>query len=102
MSSGYGFGPDIAITIGQWQHLEELMRDTGAELAAGSTSGFAPSVRGSAATFLAAWSGYAAVSATLAEGFVGALRSTDSLYRQTDTMSEAELKRLDGRLGPAR
>ena len=102
MSGGYGFGPDIAVTIGQWQHLEELMRDTGADLAAGSTSGFAPSVRGAAATFLAAWAGYAGESAELADGFVRALGSTDRLYAQTDTLSAAELDRLDGRLGPAR
>ena len=74
------------------------MRDTGADLATGSTSRFAPSMRGSAATFLAAWSGYAAEGASLVE----ALLSTDSLYRRTDTRSEAERKRLDGRLGPAR
>ena len=48
-SSGYGFGPAIATAIGQWQHLEELMRDTGADLATGSTSRFAPSVRASTA-----------------------------------------------------
>jgi hypothetical protein len=33
---------------------------------------------------------------------VKALGSTDSLYGRTDRLSEAELQRLDGRLGPAR
>jgi hypothetical protein len=49
-----------------------------------------------------AWAEYAGESSTIADGFVRALGSTNTLYSQTDRLGEAELKRLDGRLGPAR
>ncbi|QWZ07593.1 hypothetical protein KRR39_19540 [Nocardioides panacis] len=103
MSDGYGVtAGSIPLTTEQWRSLQELMVATQDGLAAESPSGFAPSVRGAAATFLAAWTGYAGESSTLADGFVRALGSTDSLYGRTDALSEVELGRLDGRLGPAR
>ena len=52
------------------------MRTTQTGLAGQTASGFAPSVTGAAATFLAAWAGYAGESGALADGFVQALRST--------------------------
>ena len=103
MSDGYGVtAGSISVTTGQWRSLQELMDATQTGLAGESSTGFGPSVQGSAATFLAAWAGYAGESSTLADGFVKALGSTDSLYGRTDQLTEAELQRLDGRLGPAR
>lgn len=103
MSDGYGVtSGSLPVTTGQWRSLQELMRTTQTELAGQTVSGFAPSVTGAAATFLAAWAGYAGESGALADGFVQALGSTDSLYDRTDALSEAALTRLDGRLGPAR
>jgi hypothetical protein len=103
MSDGYGVtaGP-LTTTATQWDGLEELMTTSQGELAGASSGGFPPSVQGAAATFLAAWAGYAGESSTIASGFADALRSTQTLYGQGDRMSEAELRRLDGRLGPAR
>lgn len=103
MSDGYGVtAGSISVTAGQWRSLQELMHATQTGLDGESPAGFAPSVQGAAGTFLAAWAGYAGESSTLADGFVKALGSTDSLYGQTDQLTEAELQHLDGRLGPAR
>jgi hypothetical protein len=103
MSDGYGVADgSIAAAVTQWQGLQELMHTTQTDLAGESSSGFAPSVQGAAATFLVAWAEYAGESSTIADGFVRALGSTNTLYSQTDRLGEAELKRLDGRLGPAR
>ena len=103
MSDGYGVTTgSLAVTTGQWRTLQELMHTTQTGLAGESPAGFAPSVTGAAATFLAAWAGYAGESSALADGFVKALGSTGSLYARTDALSETGLTRLDGRLGPAR
>ena len=103
MSDGYGVTPgSLTTTATQWDRVEELMASSQGELAGASSGGFPPSVQGAAATFLSAWAGYAGESGTIASGFAEALRSTQTLYGQGDQMSEADLNRLDGRLGPAR
>ena len=103
MTDGYGvMGSSLSSTASQWDDLQELMTSTETELSGASSSGFAPSVQVSASAFLRAWAGFAGESATMSTGFAKALRSSNTLYAQGDQLSEAELKRLDGRLGPSR
>jgi hypothetical protein len=103
MTDGYGvFADTLTSTAAQWDDLQELMTSAASELSGASSSGFAPSVQVSASAFLRAWAGFAGESATLSTGFAQALRSSNTLYDQGDRLSEAELKRLDGRLGPSR
>ncbi len=101
--AGYGLGlSSVSWAIQSWEDLEELMEKTRSELATESATGLAPSVQAAASSFLTAWSGHAGESRAMADGFVAALHSTDVRYTGQETLTEEQLKNLDGRLGPAR
>lgn len=101
--SGYGLGPSSVPWAAQaWEDLAELMEKTRSELASTSSTGLAPSVQTAASAFLTAWSGYAAESRTMADGFVGVLNSINARYGEQEQLTEEQLKNLDGRLGPSR
>ena len=103
MTDGFGVTTGtVALTAAQWDDLQELMTSAASELSGASSSGFAPSVQVAASAFLRAWAGFAGESATMSSGFAQALRSSGTLYDQGDLLGEAELKQLDGRLGPSR
>jgi hypothetical protein len=101
--TGYGLGPSsVPWAVGQWEDLEELMEKSRSALAAAGATGLAPSVQAAATSFLTAWAGYAGESKVMAGGFVAALHTTDAAYTGQETLTEEQLKNLDGRLGPAR
>ncbi len=103
MSDGYGVTPGtLTTTAGQWERLEELMSTSQGELAAADSGGFPPSVQGAAATFLAAWAGYAGESGTIASGFAaGAALDADALRPgRPDERGRAEPPRRPAGAGP--
>jgi hypothetical protein len=93
---------DLAYGSGNWRVLVELMTTTSRDVAAQGTGALAPSVQPAAQAFLTAWSGYAAESSTLAEGFADAIDAQAVDYSTTDEGSSTRFTDLDGRLGPAR
>ena len=92
----------IPLVAGTWDDLSEQMATTSHALAGQGVGGLPPSVQAAASAFLTTWSTYAGESSTLADGFAKALRTTSAVYDRSDSLSEAELHRLDGRLGPER
>ncbi|GAB2456495.1 hypothetical protein GCM10027062_40900 [Nocardioides hungaricus] len=94
--------PALAAGSADWRALAELMTGSSRELGDQSTAGLASSVQGAAASFLAAWSGYAEESAAIATGFADALDAAGRDFWRTDQGAGEELTDLDGRLGPRR
>ncbi len=85
-----------------WEGQERLMDSTSRSLHSASASALPPSVQSTAETFLTRWSGYAAESTAIAQGFVGALKATANDYSTSEDAVDRQFSDLDGRLGPAR
>lgn len=85
-----------------WESQERLMDSTARSFDSASASALPPSVQSAATTFLTRWSGYAAESTAIAQGFLGALRATGNDYSTSDDAVDREFSDLDARLGPER
>lgn len=85
-----------------WESQERLMDSTARAFGSASASALPPSVQSAATTFLTRWSGYAAESTAIAQGFVGSLQATANDYSTSDDAADRQFSDLDGRLGPAR
>lgn len=85
-----------------WESQERLMDSTARAFESASSSALPPSVQSAATTFLTRWSGYAAESAAIAQGLVGALQATANDYTTSEDAVDRHFSDLDGRLGPSR
>ncbi len=85
-----------------WESQERLMGATARSFSSASASALPPSVQSAATTFLTRWSGLAAESTAIAQGFVGALQATANDYSTSDDAVDRRFSDLDGRLGPSR